>query len=107
MTLKDIIARLQQGNLTPDEIAEFRSFVAVWLYRYYEEKGTLSAKAALWMTAQRSEYKSQAECERAWDATEDGQKLILKSNVIKGLEHIQEVLTSAWFAVNKEYQIAH
>ena len=105
MTFKSIIDRIEQGGLTGDEIASYRNFCAVWLYRFYEEVGNLGAKAAFWMTANRENYKSQAECERAWDATEEGQTLIKKKNTIKGLEHVQEVLTSQWFAINKEARV--
>lgn len=102
---RTIVDRLEQGNLTPDEIASYRSYCAAWLYRFYEEVGSLSAEGALWLTANRNlkdRYKSQAECERAWEATESGQKLIKKKALIKGVEHVQEVLTSLWFQTNKE-----
>jgi hypothetical protein len=66
----------------------------------------MEAEQALWCAANRSEYKSQAECERAFDAQEEGQVLIKKKNLIKGLEHIQEVLTSQWFALTREQKIA-
>ncbi|RJQ33863.1 hypothetical protein C4568_03620 [Candidatus Parcubacteria bacterium] len=102
MEFKQIINRVEQGGLSGDEIASYRNFCAVWLYRFYEEVGNLSAKAAVWMTANRENYKSQAECERAWDATEEGQTLTRKKNTIKGLEHIQEVLTSQHFMLTKE-----
>lgn len=106
-TFKEIVDRLVEGNLGGDEIASYRSFCAAWLYRYYEELGQLSSTAALWLTGNREKYKSQAECERAWEATEQGQRQILVKNLIRGLEHVQETLTSLYFMAEKEAKEAN
>lgn len=101
MSLHTIIERIEQGDLAPHEVDMFRNYCAVWLFRYYEEYGTLCAESALWLTANRDQYKSQAEAERAWDAQERGQRQILVKNLVKGIEHIQEVLTSQHFQLTR------
>lgn len=102
-----IISRLEQGSLTGDEIAEFRSFCAAWLFRYYEQYGKCLSFGARWKTGTRERYKSMAECERAYEATDEGKKEIRLKCRIKGVEAVQEVLTSLWFQVNKEAREAN
>lgn len=107
MTLHTIVERIELGNLTPDEVDDFRNHIAVWLFRYYEEYGEVSSQGALWLTANRDKYKSQAEAERAWDATDRGQRQTLVKNLIKGVEHIQDVLTSQHFQLTRAMKEAN
>jgi len=104
MTFHDVIRRIDQGNLTGDEIVEFRNFCAIWLFRFNEEYGQLAGKAALWQTGNEEAYKSQAACERAWEATEDGQKQIKLKYQIRAIEHIQDALETNWFLVTREWK---
>lgn len=98
----EIQSRLLEGNLYGDEIAAYRSYLAVMLARGYEKyAGSLSSRAE-WTTEHRSEYKSQAECERAWEATDAGKEETITKWTIKAYEAVQEVLTSLWFQINKE-----
>lgn len=104
MTFKDLIRRIEQGSLTPDDIVEYRNFCAVWLFRLNEEYGQLSSKAALWQTAHDEKYKSHAARERAWEASEDGQKQTTLKYEIRGIEHIQDALATNWFLLNREWK---
>lgn len=106
MNFTDIVDRIEQGNLSPSEITEYRGFCATWLFRYYEMRGKLKAERALWQTANRNSYKSMAECERAWDSIESGQELLKITETVNGLERVSEFLTSLYFQTNKEMQLA-
>lgn len=107
MSLHTIVERIELGNLTPDEVDSYRNYLAVWLFRYFEEYGQVSSESALWLTANREKYKSQAEAERAWDAQDRGQRQILLKNLIKGLEHLQDVLTSQHFQLTRAMKETH
>lgn len=106
MTFKDITNRLEEGNLTENEIVEFKNFCAVWLYRINEQYGQLCSNAALWQTAHREDYKSQAECERAWQATQDGQNQTKFKYQIRAIEYISETLSTNWFLKQREWKEA-
>lgn len=107
MTLHNIVQRIEQGNLAPNEVDEYRNYCAVWLFRYYEEYGELNAQAALWLTANRDKFKSQAEAERAWDAQDRGQRKLKLKGVIQGMEGLQDVLTSQHFQLTRAMKETH
>lgn len=102
MNFKEIIDRMERGGLTPDEISAYRNHCAGWLFTLNTQYGELVALSALWITANRENYKSHAECERAWEAREEGQKQIKLKYQIKGIEHIQDALETNWFLLNRE-----
>lgn len=104
MTFHDVIRRIEEGNLTADEIVEHRNFCSVWLFRLNEEYGRLTSQAALWQTGNEENYKSQAACERAWEATDDGQRQTKLKYQIKGIEHIQDALETNWFLLSREWK---
>lgn len=106
LTFKDISSRLAENNLTPDEIADFRSYCASWLFRLYEQYGRLVSSGAAWQTEKRDGYKSQAETERAWLATEEGNAETETKYRIRGVEAMQDVLTSLYYQTNREMRIA-
>lgn len=106
LTFKEISIRLAENNLTPDEITHFRSFCASWLFRFYETYGSVVSLGAVWQTEHRQDYKSQAETERAWLATEEGSEETKLKNRIKGVEALQEVLTSLYYQTNREMRLA-
>lgn len=106
MTVREIAERMEEGSLTGHEVADARSIVSAHLFRLNEEYGRLSSLAALWMTAHRENYKSQAECERAWEATENGLTMIEKKYAIRGLEALSEGLATLWFLNQREYKEA-
>lgn len=108
LNFKEIADRLSENNLTPDEIAHFRSFCAAWLFRLYETYGKLVSEGAGWQTDRRSspDYKSQAERERAWYATEEGQEETTLKYRIRGVEAMQDVLTSLYYQANREMKLA-
>jgi hypothetical protein len=106
MNFKSIQERLLEGNLYGDEVASYRNYIAVMLARAYEKyAGSLSFRAE-WTTEHRAEYKSQAECERAWEATGPGKEETTLKWTIKAYEALSEVLTSLWFQLNKEERSA-
>lgn len=102
MTFPEIQSRLLEGNLHGDEVAAFRSYIAVMLARAYEVYASCLSFGATWTTEHRPEYKSQAECERAYEATEAGKKETTVKWTIRAYEAVQEVLTSLWFQLAKE-----
>jgi hypothetical protein len=107
MNLHDIVNRIELGDLTPYEVDNFRNYCAVWLFRYFEEFGEVSSQGALWQTANADNYKSQAACEKAWKASERGQRETLVKNLIQGVEHIQNVLTSQHFQLTRAMKETH
>lgn len=104
MTIKSIVERMREGNMTPDEIADSRVFIGTWLYTFNVRYGKASALSAVWITANREKYKSHAECERAWEATEKGQEEIRLKYDIRALEAIQDALETAWFLAQREWK---
>lgn len=106
MTFKTITDRIEQGNLSPNEVSEYRNFCAVWLFRLNTEYGALVSESAQWQVAKGDEFKSQAACERAWEATEKGQRQTALKYQIRGVEHIQDALETNWFLLNRELKEA-
>lgn len=106
MTFTEIASRLRDGNLTPDEIKDFRSYCAGMLYRMYEEYGRALSFGAEWVTENRKNHGSQAETERAYLSTEAGKKETTLKYEIRGVEAMSEVLTSLHFQTNREMQLA-
>lgn len=107
MTFPEIADRLREGNLTPDEVSLYRQKCAGELYFMYEQYGKCLSFGAEWMTAKREEYKSQAECERAYAASGPGKEETTLKYKIKGVEALESVLTSLYFQTNKEMQMAN
>jgi hypothetical protein len=107
MTFKDIAERMASGSLTETEIDEYRRFCASWLFTLNEQYGTLLAEAAVWLTANREKYKSYAEAERAWEATEQGQKIINTKYRIRGVEALTSALEGSWFLRQREWKEAN
>lgn len=97
---------MEQGNLTPDEVVEYRNFCAGWLYRLNEHYGKLTSESAKWLVANAEKHKSHAAAERAWEATDRGQLQTKLKYQIRGIEHIQEALHTNWFLLNREYKEA-
>lgn len=106
MNFKTIADSLETGNLHGDTIVAYRNFCAAWLARFNTEYGELVAKSALWQTAQREKYKSMAECERAWQATDDGQREISLKYQIKSIEHISDGLLTNHLHLQREMKDA-
>lgn len=102
-----IAERLKQGNLLPDEIAEYRQFCAGQLFFFYEQYGKCLSFGAEWMTENRKDYGSQAETERAYAASGPGKEETTLKYKIKGVEALESVLTSLHFQTNKEMQLAN
>lgn len=108
----EIVSRLEQGNLTPDEISSYRSYCAGSLYRMYEEYALCLSFGAEWKTAKREERaegekpKSEAELERLYATTEPGKKETTLKYRIKGAEIINDTLTSLYYQTNKEMKMA-
>lgn len=102
-----IAARLKEGNLTPDEITDFRQKCSGELYFMYAEYAKCLSFGAEWMTKHREAYKSQAECERAYAASGPGKEETALKYKIRGVEALETVLTSLYFQTNKEMQMAN
>lgn len=99
-----IADELKLGIDSPELVSRYMSFLAGWMYTLHSQYGKLKAEAAEWLTRNRDKYKSYAECERAWDATEDGKLLIKLKHRIQGIEHLQDALKSQHFLLNREWR---
>lgn len=113
-TFPEIAARLRDGNLTPDEIASYRSFCAGSLYRMYEQYGKCLSFGAEWRTEIKNnpvttsgKPMSEAELERIYSASGPGKEETHLKYQIKGVEALETVLTSLYFQTNKEMQLAN
>jgi len=107
LTFKEIVDRVSEGNLGGDEIAHYRNFCASWLFRFNTEYGELVASGAMWQTANQEKHKSQASCERAWQATPEGQKEIRLKYKIRGIEHINDALLTNHMLLQRELKEVH
>lgn len=106
MTFSHLANRIASGPLSETEIDEMRRFCASFLFTLNELLGKLTAEAALWLTEHRSEYKSYAEAERAWEAKKHGQEMILIKYRIRGVEALSDALEGAWFLRQREWKEA-
>lgn len=102
MNILTIVAEMEQGLVSPINIVGYRNHIASCLYHLHIEYGQVKSQAALWLTANRDKFKSQAECERAWEAGTRGQRQIALKHEIEALGHIQESLATNWFLLNRE-----
>lgn len=102
--IKEIIDRLELGQLGGAEIADYRNYCAAWLARFNREYGELVATGAGWITANRDNYKSHAECERAWQATPQGAREIELKYQIRALEHVSDALLTNHMLLQREYK---
>lgn len=104
MTFPQIAKRVASGDLTETEIDEYRRFCASWLFTLNATVGNLLGAMAVWLTQHRQEYKSQAEAERAFEATEHGQRLIQTKYRIRGIEALVSALEGTWFLRQREWK---
>lgn len=102
MTLPEIVTNLEKGLMPPEQVVEARNYVASLLYKHNIEYGKLSASCAQWIISEQEKFKSHAAVERAWEASEDGQKMVRAKYAIRALEHISESLATNWFLYNRE-----
>lgn len=98
---------MEQGNMTPREVSEGRNLVAAYLSRMRWVMGTLAARRARTVTQWRDSYKSMAETERAWEATEAGQQEVELHHQIKALEQLASALETNWFLLQSEARGQH
>lgn len=104
MTFTSIAEDLRNGIDSPELVQTYRNFCASWMYTLHNQYGQLKAEAAVWLTKHREEYKSYAECERAWDATEQGTKKIEIKHTLEGLHELQEALKSQHYLLMREWR---
>ena len=97
-----IVKQIEEGNMTPREISDARNFVAAWLSRMRFEMGRLAAQRAKNVDHFRPNYRSLAETERAWEATELGQSEAALHHQIRALEGIFSALETNWFLLTHE-----
>lgn len=104
MTFKEIADDMASGSLDENTIDTYRRYCASWLFTLNEQYGRCLAEAAQWLTLNRENYKSYAEAERAWEATERGQLQIKSKYQIRGIEAIVDALTATWFLRQREWK---
>jgi hypothetical protein len=97
-----IAKQMELGNMTPREVSEARNVVSAYLSRMRWIMGTLSARRAKTVTLERHNYRSLAETERAWEATEAGQQEVTLHHQIKALEQLSSALETNWFLLQGE-----
>lgn len=106
MTFAEISARMASDSLTETEIDEYRRYCASWLFTLNEQYGRCLAEAAQWLTLNRENYKSYAEAERAWEATERGQLQIKSKYQIRGIEALVDALEGTYWLRSREWKEA-
>lgn len=88
--------------MTPREVSDGRNRIAAELARLRWRYGKLAAQRAKYVVAHKGAYKSMAETERVWEATEDGQIEIQLEHQIKALETLLGALETNWFLLQNE-----
>ena len=88
--------------MTPREVSEGRNRIAAELARMRWRYGKLAAQRAKYVVAHKGSYKSMAETERVWEATDDGQVEVQLHHQIKALEILSEALETNWFLIQGE-----
>lgn len=106
MTFETIAQRIIAPDLSEVEIDDYRRFCASWLFTLNETYGRLQAAAALWVTKDREKYGSQAETERAWEATKEGQQMIKTKYRIRAVEALSDALEHTYWLRNREWKEA-
>lgn len=97
-----IASQMEEGNMTPKEVSDARNLVAAYLARMQWVMGTLAARRAKTVTEFRDSYKSMAETERAWEATDAGQQELMLHHQIKALEQLASALETNWFLLQSQ-----
>lgn len=93
---------MEQGQMTPREVSESRNKIAAELARLRWRYGKLAAQRARYVVAHKGSYKSLAETERVWEATDDGQIELQLQHQIKALEALLGALETNWFLLQNE-----
>lgn len=93
---------MESGQMTPREVSEGRNRVAAELARLRWRYGSLCAKRARFVVAQKGSFKSMAETERVWEATDEGQVEVKLHHQLKALEVILDALETNWFLIQGE-----
>lgn len=89
-------------TLTPSEVDRYRRFLAGWAALKHAQYGKLRVARANWTTQKRDEFKSIAETERNWEATEDGNTFIALHEQLKAVDLLLGVLESTHFLLQAE-----
>jgi len=106
LTFKEIAERMASESLDENSIDEYRRYCASWLFTLNEQYGRYLAEAAQWLTHNRESYKSYAECERAWEATEKGAASIKAKYQIRGIEALVDALEGTYWLRSREWKEA-
>lgn len=85
-TIPDIILGIKEGNLTKDQLEDYSSMLDILQAELELELADKEKECALFLA--RSEEKTRAGAERAWDATEFGQKEIELKRQIRAISKL-------------------
>lgn len=99
---RPIVRAMETGDMTPKEISDGRARISAELARMYWRYGRLAAQRAKFVVNSKGSYKTMAETERVWEATENGQIDTQLKYEIKGLEALLDGLETMWFNVQNE-----
>lgn len=97
-----IVRSMEKGDMTPKEISDGRARISAEAARLRWRYGKLAAQRAKYVVANKGYYKSMAETERVWEATDEGQIEIQIHHQIKALEILLEALATLWFLQQNE-----
>lgn len=93
---------MESGNMTPREVSDGRNRVAAEIARMRWRYGKLAAARSRYVVSKKELYKSMAETERVWEATDEGQVEVQLHHQIKALEVLLEALETNWFLLQGE-----
>lgn len=88
--------------MNPNEAAEKRITLSEEYSRLSDEMGELEQDEAHYFVDERESHKSDKACQRAFDATDEGQRLIYLKRHLKGLEQQLNALSSLINVANNQ-----
>lgn len=104
----ELAEQLEAGTIqTPKEVSDWRAKTSAYLSRMRWQIGTLQARRARTVVEHRDEYKSLADAERAWTATDAGQQEIMLHHQIRALEQHAASLDKLWWNLQGEARGNH
>lgn len=90
------------SELPYTEVVKYKTYLTAWVARKRNEYGQYKKQRANFIVGEREKYKSYAECERAWEATEHGNKYLQLHEQIKAVELLIDDLKTTYFNYRSE-----
>lgn len=93
--------------MNPNEAAEKRILLSEEYSRFSDEMGELEQDEANYFVDEREGHKSDKSCQRAFDATDEGQRLIFLKRKTKGTQEVLNALASYIAVANNQARNAY